>query len=267
VIDPETIKLPVWVIGVGLVHAAAIALVLPMLITLPAPSGTEGKVEVVDVELVPAARLEPKIGLDVDQTAALPLSPEPQTAGAETAAPEPVAESPQAAQEPNEETGTKYAEESAIEAAGEPAVKPAEEAASRPTDESVTFPAAAPDSVANVEPEATPAEPQGGPTVGSLESEPAAAPLEEAELKSKAPAPKPATVKKPKGEKAKAEGKGTKAKAAKPASKRPAVATAKPKPKPVYRRTLQDAARKGIIPFKGSWSQLLGGPTPVPAKR
>jgi hypothetical protein len=91
VIDPETIKLPVWVIGVGLVHAAAIALVLPMLITLPAPSGTEGKVEVVDVELVPAARLEPKIDLDVDQTAALPLSPEPQTAGAETAAPEPVA--------------------------------------------------------------------------------------------------------------------------------------------------------------------------------
>ena len=265
-IDPETIKLPVWVIGVGLVHAAAIALVLPMLITLPAPSGTEGKVEVVDVELVPAARLEPKIGLDVDQTAALPLSPEPQTEGAETAAPEPVAESPQAAQEPNEETGTKYAEESAIEAAGEPAVKPAEEAASQPTDESVTFPAAAPDSVA-VEPEATPAEPQGGPTVRSLESEPAAAPLEEAELKSKAPAPKPATVKKPKGEKAKAEGKGTKAKAAKPASKRPAVATAKPKPKPVYRRTLQDAARKGIIPFKGSWSQLLGGPTPVPVTR
>jgi len=247
VIDPETIKLPVWVIGVGLVHAAAIALVLPMLITLPAPSGTEGKVEVVDVELVPAARLEPKIGLDVDQTAALPLSPEPQTAGAETAAPEPVAESPQAAQEPNEETGTKYAEESAIEAAGEPAVKPAEEAASQPTDESVTF--------------------RGGPTVGSPESEPAAAPLEEAELKSKAPAPKPATVKKPKGEKAKAEGKGTKAKAAKPASKRPAVATAKPKPKPVYRRTLQDAARKGIIPFKGSWSQLLGGPTPVPVTR
>ena len=246
-IDPETIKLPVWVIGVGLVHAAAIALVLPMLITLPAPSGTEGKVEVVDVELVPAARLEPKIGLDVDQTAALPLSPEPQTAGAETAAPEPVAESPQAAQKPNEETGTKYAEESAIEAAGEPAVKPAEEAASQPTDESVTF--------------------RGGPTVGSLESEPAAAPLEEAELKSKAPAPKPATVKKPKGEKAKAEGKGTKAKAAKPASKRPAVATAKPKPKPVYRRTLQDAARKGIIPFKGSWSQLLGGPTPVPVTR
>ena len=68
-------------------------------------------------------------------------------------------------------------------------------------------------------------------------------------------------------EKAKAEGKGTKAKAAKPASKRPAVATAKPKPKPVYRRTLQDVARKGLIPFKGSWSQLLGGPTPVPAKR
>jgi hypothetical protein len=78
--------------------------------------------------------------------------------------------------------------------------------------------------------------------------------------------PKPAAIKKPKAGKAtKAEGKGTKAKAAKPAPKKPARATAKPKP--VYRRTLQDVARKGLIPFKGSWSQLLGGPTPVPAKR
>jgi hypothetical protein len=266
VIDPETIKLPVWVIGVGVIHAAAIALVLPMLITLPAPRGTERKVEVVDVELVPAAQLKPKIELDVDQTAALPSSPESQTASAETAGPEPVAESPQAAPEPNEETATKSAEESAIEPAGEPAPKPAEEATSQPTDDSAAFPTAAPDAVVNLEPEATTLESHGAPTIGSLESEPAAAPLEQAEPKSKAPVPKPAAIKKPKAGKAtKAEGKGTKAKAAKPAPKKPARATAKPKP--VYRRTLQDVARKGLIPFKGSWSQLLGGPTPVPAKR
>jgi len=118
VINPETIKLPVWVIGVGLFHAAAIALVLPMLITLPAPSGTERKVEVVDVELVPAAQLEPKIELDVDQTATLPSSPDPQTAGAESVAPEPVAESPKAAPESQGETAMKPDEESAIEPAG-----------------------------------------------------------------------------------------------------------------------------------------------------
>jgi hypothetical protein len=271
VINPETIKLPVWVIGVGLVHAAAIALVLPMLITLPAPSGSERKVEVVDVELVPAAQLKPKIELDVDQTAALPSSPVPDTAGAEVAAPEPVDESLQAAPEPKKEPAAKPAEESAVEPAGEPAAKPAEEATSQPTDESATFPTAAPDPVGNLEPEAapatTPVEPQGSPTAGSLESEPAAAPIQQAEPKSKAPGPKPAAVRKAKAGKAKAEGKGTKAKAAKPAPKKPAVATAKPKPKPVYRRTTQDVARKGLIPFKGSWSQLLGGPTPVPAKR
>jgi len=268
VINPETIKLPVWVIGVGLFHAAAIALVLPMLITLPAPSGTERKVEVVDVELVPAAQLEPKIELDVDQTATLPSSPDPQTAGAETVAPEPVAESPQAAPESQGETATKPDEESAIEPAGEPTAKPAK-ATSQSPDESAIFPAAF-DSIANVEPEATPAaapEPQGVPTIRSLESEPTATPLEQAEPKSKAPVPKSAAVKKPKAGKAEAERKGTKAKTAKPAPKKPAVATSKPKPKPVYRRTLQDVARKGLVPFKGSWSQLLGGPTPVPAKR
>ena len=270
-INPETIKLPVWVIGVGLVHAAAIVLVLPMLITLPAPGGTERKVEVVDVELVPAAQLKPKIELDVDQTAALPSSPEPDTAGAEAAAPAPVDGSLQAAPEPKEEPATKPVEESAIGPAGEPAAKPAEEATSQPTDESATFPTAAPDPVANLEPEATPAPtpvaPQGAPTIGSLESEPAAAPIEQVEPKSKAPVPKPAAVKKPKAGKAKAEGKGTKAKAAKPAPKKPAVAMAKPKPKPVYRRTSRDVERKGLVPFKGSWSQLLRGPTPVPAKR
>jgi uncharacterized membrane protein len=48
VINPETIKLPVWVVGVGLVHVAALALVLPMLITLPTPTGDDRNVEAVD---------------------------------------------------------------------------------------------------------------------------------------------------------------------------------------------------------------------------
>ncbi|HEY6669789.1 MAG TPA: hypothetical protein VI075_02510 [Methyloceanibacter sp.] len=76
-INPK-IKLPVWVIGVGLFHAAALALVLPMLITLPAPGSLEHKAEIVDVELIPAIPPAPKIDEEVDQTAALPASPQPE---------------------------------------------------------------------------------------------------------------------------------------------------------------------------------------------
>jgi hypothetical protein len=63
---------------VGLIHAAALALVLPMLITLPAPGSLEHKAETVDVELIPAIPSAPKIDEEVDQTAALPASPQPE---------------------------------------------------------------------------------------------------------------------------------------------------------------------------------------------
>jgi hypothetical protein len=207
VINPETIKLPVWVIGVGLIHVAALALVLPMLITLPAPTSIERKVEMVDVELAPAAQPAPKID-DVDQTAALPASPQPEPEVGETAA--------------------------------EPVDEPS---------------ADAPAAVANVEPEAA-------PTAAPVEPEPSAPPVEQAEPASETPAPASAVPKK-----SKVDGKAKRAKAARPAPKKPAIVRATPKPKPVYRRTSQDVAKKGLIPFKGSWSQLLGGPTPVPAKR
>jgi hypothetical protein len=268
--NPETIKLSVWVIGVGLVHAAAIALVLPMLITLPAPGGTESKVEVVDVELVPAAQLKPRIELDVDQTAALPSSPEPDTAGAEAAAPAPVDGSLQAAPEPKEEPAAEPVEESAIGPAGEPAAKPAEEATSQPTDESATFPTAAPDPVANLEPEATPAPtpvaPQGAPTIGSLESEPSAAPIEQVEPKSKAPVPNLQRSKSPRREKPRRKGTGLRQRR----QSQPPKSLPSPwqsRSQSPCSRTSQDVQRKGLVPFKGSWRQLLGGPTPVPAKR
>jgi hypothetical protein len=193
VINPEKIKLPVWLIGVGLIHAAALALVLPMLITLPAPGSIEHKAETVDVELVPALPSAPKVDEEVDQTAALPASPQP-----------------------------------------EPGVG---EAAGQPEDET-------PDAVANVDPEAVPS----------------AAPVVQAEPASKAPAPALAAPKK-----SKVEGKVKRAKAARPAPKKPPVARAK-SAKPVFRRTAKDLA-KGPAPFKGSWSQLLGGPAPTPAKR
>jgi hypothetical protein len=249
VINPETIKLPVWVVGVGLVHAVALALVLPMLITLPAPTNMERKVEVVDVEVIHAARPAPKIDLDVDQTAALPSSPQRETPAPGETAPEPVNESPDAAPGPDE---------IATEAAEEISQGAAEEIVSEPAEEVAAPPAVEPDAVANVEPEAIPTA-----TLGEPESAGGAAADEQAVPKAKTPARKAVAIKK-----TKAGGNGTKPKAAKSAPKKPAVAKHKPaEPKPTYRRTAQDVVKKGLAPFKGSWSQLLGGPTPVPAQR
>lgn len=279
-INPETIKLPVWVIGVGVVHAVALALVLPMLITLPAPEKIERKVEVVDVELVPAVQPAPKIDQHVEQTGALPSSPQPEQAAVEETTGQPAGETPEVTPEPAEETVTKPPEEAVAEPADQMVTEPADQVVVEPNELAI-FPTAAPDAVANVEPEAaptaTPAEPEAAAAPAATESVPTSAPIEESKPESvpveeskpesKAPVPKPTAAKKPKAAKPKAEAKGAKAKAAKPAPKKPAVAAAKPKPKPAYRRTAQDVVKKGLAPFKGSWSQLLGGPTPVPAKR
>ena len=285
-INPETIKLPVWVVGVGLVHAAALALVLPMLITLPAPTSDDRNVEAVDVELVPAAQSATKVDQDVEQTAALPSSPQPKTTAAEEPTPEPVDETPQAAPEPVLEVTTRPAVEatsvSVQEATAQPAEKspadPPEEVATQATDEGISerpdeaaLEPVGESSASTPTPDAvTKAEPQAAPTPAPIELEPAAVPVESdfapiavpverAEPESKAPMPKSAAVKKPKAAQA------SKAKAAKPAPKKPAVAAAKPaRHKPFLRRSL---ARNEAPPFKGPWSQLFGGAPPSPDKR
>jgi len=246
VINPETIKLPVWVVAVGLVHAAALALVLPMLITLPTPTGDDRNVEAVGVELVPAAQPAPKMEQDVDQTAALPSSPQPAPA-AEGTTLQPLDEFLEDAPEPSQEA---FAEGAAS--------RPAEEAAPEPASAGVLEPTPTPDAVANAVPES--------PAPVESDSAPAAGTVEHAEPEGKAPGPRPAMVKKPKAAKPKAEAKASKAKAAKPAPKKPAAA--KPaQHKPFFRKTAQDLARKEPPPFKGPWSQLFGGAPPSPDKR
>jgi len=278
VINPETIKLPVWVVGVGLVHAAALALVLPMLITLPAPTSDDRDVEAVDVELVPAAQSATKVDQDVEQTAALPSSPQPKTTAAEEPTPEPVDETPQAAPEPVLEVTTRPAVEatsvSVQEATAQPAEKspadPPEEVATQATDEGISerpdeaaLEPVGESSASTPTPDAvTKAEPQAAPTPAPVESD--SAPT--AEPEGKAPGPRPAMVKKPKAAKPKAEAKASKAKAAKPAPKKPAAA--KPvQHKPFFRKTAEDLARKEPPPFKGPWSQLFGGAPPSPDNR
>ena len=63
---------PVFLIYAGIIHAIGLALLMPMLITLPGPgSGSAPKTAAVDVEIVPASPPAAKVEQDADQTSAL----------------------------------------------------------------------------------------------------------------------------------------------------------------------------------------------------
>jgi hypothetical protein len=116
VIRLDKINLPVFAIGAGVIHAIGLAVLLPLLITLPAPgSDIDPHAVAIDVDIVPASPPSPKVDGDVDQTSALPASTEPgeaPDAGPET--------SPTMPAEGQESTPAK--EEPAANAA--PATKP-----------------------------------------------------------------------------------------------------------------------------------------------
>ena len=80
-------NVPVFLIYAGIIHAIGLALLLPMLITLPGPgSGPAPKTAAVDVEIVPAPPAA-KVEQDADQTSALTAAP-PEAAGPVEAPPE-----------------------------------------------------------------------------------------------------------------------------------------------------------------------------------
>ena len=69
----KTSKVPVFLIYAGIIHAIGLALLMPMLITLPGPGGSvESPSAAIDVEIVPASPLAAKIESDSEQTSALP---------------------------------------------------------------------------------------------------------------------------------------------------------------------------------------------------
>jgi hypothetical protein len=69
VIDLKQINVPVFLVYAGIIHAIGLALLMPMLVTLPGPGGAIApKVSSVDVELAPAEA-------DSDLTSALPAAP------------------------------------------------------------------------------------------------------------------------------------------------------------------------------------------------
>jgi len=91
---------PVFVIYAGIIHAIALALFLPMLITLPGPDAAPhptppAKASAVDVVVLPAA--ETLVDIGPDQTSSLPSPGAAEEGAATTAAPE--ASEPKPAQE------------------------------------------------------------------------------------------------------------------------------------------------------------------------
>lgn len=73
----KTSKVPVFLIHAGIIHAIGLALLMPMLITLPGPGGSVvSPPTAIDVEIVPASPLAAKIGSDSEQTSALPSAEE-----------------------------------------------------------------------------------------------------------------------------------------------------------------------------------------------
>ncbi len=70
----KTSKVPVFLIYAGIIHALGLALLMPMLITLPGPGGSVvvSLPAAIDVEIVPASPLAAKIESDSEQTSALP---------------------------------------------------------------------------------------------------------------------------------------------------------------------------------------------------
>lgn len=73
----KTSKVPVFLIYAGVIHAIGLALLMPMLITLPGPgSWIAPQSAAIDVEIIPGTPPAAKIERDSEQTSALPSAAE-----------------------------------------------------------------------------------------------------------------------------------------------------------------------------------------------
>jgi len=241
---------PVFVIYAGIIHAIALAILLPMLISLPGPRAVPhptppAKISAVDVVVLPAQ--ETLVDIGPDQTSALPSPASAEGGAATTAAPE--AAGPKPAQEtklsvstppPPEPSPEQEAKDSV--SASAPALEPQSEPIGASDD---TLPSNPPSvsepnqAVANVAPAAKPA---------LQPAEPKEAKPSEAERAAKT---KTATT--------------TKAETAKPtpqaAKKAMVQLTRTPSPAPSRRVGNSAKTQTKFTPFNGFLSGLFGPPT------
>jgi hypothetical protein len=77
-VKKKTSNAPVFLIYAGVIHAVGLALLMPMLITLPGPGSlVVPQPSAIDVEIVPASPAQANIEQDNGQTSALPSPPPP----------------------------------------------------------------------------------------------------------------------------------------------------------------------------------------------
>jgi hypothetical protein len=68
-------NVPVFLIYAGIIHAIGLALLMPMLITLPGPgTAIAPQPTAIDVEIIPGTQVQAKTEADGEQTAALPAA-------------------------------------------------------------------------------------------------------------------------------------------------------------------------------------------------
>jgi hypothetical protein len=66
-------NVPVFLIYAGIIHAIGLALLLPLVVTLPGPGiDSSPETSIINVEVLPASPLAGKIEADNEQTSALP---------------------------------------------------------------------------------------------------------------------------------------------------------------------------------------------------
>jgi hypothetical protein len=77
-VKKKTSNVPVFLIYAGVIHAIGLALLMPMLITLPGP-GSLGELQpaAIDVEIIPGSPVQAKIEGNSEETAALPSAAPP----------------------------------------------------------------------------------------------------------------------------------------------------------------------------------------------
>jgi hypothetical protein len=77
-VKKKTSNVPVFLIYAGIIHAIGLALLLPMLITLPGPGRlVEPQPAAIDVEIIPGSPVQAKIDGSSEQTSALPSDAPP----------------------------------------------------------------------------------------------------------------------------------------------------------------------------------------------
>jgi hypothetical protein len=72
-VKKKTSNVPVFLIYAGIIHAIGLALLMPMLVTLPGPGSSGGpQPAAIDVEIIPGSPVQAKIEGNSEETAALP---------------------------------------------------------------------------------------------------------------------------------------------------------------------------------------------------